>query len=166
METFSTLLDLCAGNSPVTGEFPAQRPVMRSFDVFFDLHLNKRLSNQSWGWWFDMLSCPLWRHRNGFFSDETVLQKFPVQQILVGSGMEYMYYPFICLKEAFYWCFKYIFLFWKHQNICVKLYFQNGYITQHYWLKQTHFWPKMHDACNLNSVSIPSPSCVAVHVKV
>ena len=33
METFSALLVLCAGNSPVTGEFPAQRPVTRSFDV-------------------------------------------------------------------------------------------------------------------------------------
>ena len=41
METFSTLLALCVGNSPVTGEFPAQRPVMVSFDIFFDLHLNK-----------------------------------------------------------------------------------------------------------------------------
>ena len=29
------------------GEFPAQRPVKRSFDVFFDLGLNKRLSKQS-----------------------------------------------------------------------------------------------------------------------
>ena len=37
METFSALLALCAGNSPVSGEFPAQRPVTRSFDVFFDL---------------------------------------------------------------------------------------------------------------------------------
>ena len=45
MEAFSALLALCAGNSPVTGEFPAQRPVTRSFDVFFDLWLNKRLSN-------------------------------------------------------------------------------------------------------------------------
>ena len=35
METFSALLALCAGNSPVSGEFPAQRPVTRSFDVFF-----------------------------------------------------------------------------------------------------------------------------------
>ena len=43
-ETFSALLAICAGNSPVTGEFPAQRPVTRSFNVFFDLHLNKRLS--------------------------------------------------------------------------------------------------------------------------
>ena len=40
METFSELLAICAGNSPVTGEFPAQRPVTRSFDVFFDLRLN------------------------------------------------------------------------------------------------------------------------------
>ena len=41
METFSAFLAICAGNSPVTGEFPAQRPMMRSFDVFFDLRLNK-----------------------------------------------------------------------------------------------------------------------------
>ena len=43
METFSALLAICAGNLPVPGEFPAQRPVTRSFVVFFDLRLNKRL---------------------------------------------------------------------------------------------------------------------------
>ena len=32
METFSALLDLCAGNSRVTGEFPTQRPVTLSFE--------------------------------------------------------------------------------------------------------------------------------------
>ena len=47
METFSALLAICAGNSPLTGEFPTQRPVTRSFDVFFDLHLNKRLSKRA-----------------------------------------------------------------------------------------------------------------------
>ena len=46
------------------GEFTAQRPVTRSFDVFFDMRLNKKLSKQSWGWWFETLSSPLWRHRN------------------------------------------------------------------------------------------------------
>ena len=46
------------------GEFPAQRPVTRSFDVFFDLRLNKRLSKQSWGWWFETKSRPLWRQCN------------------------------------------------------------------------------------------------------
>ena len=64
METFSALLAICAGNSPVSGEFPTQRPMTRSFDVFFDLRLNKRLSRQSWGWWLETLSHPLWRHRN------------------------------------------------------------------------------------------------------
>ena len=64
METFSALLALCAGNSAVPGEFPAQRPVTRSFDVFFDLRLNKRLSKQSWGWWFETQSGSLWRHCN------------------------------------------------------------------------------------------------------
>ena len=44
METFSALLALCAGNSPVIDEIPSQRPVTRSFDVFFHLRLNKRLS--------------------------------------------------------------------------------------------------------------------------
>ena len=66
METFSALLAICARNSPVLGEFPAQRPVTRSFDVFFHLRLNKRLTKQSWGWWFETLSCPLWRHCNDF----------------------------------------------------------------------------------------------------
>ena len=64
METFSALLAICAGNSPVPGEFHAQRPVTRSFDVFFDLRLNKRLNKQSWGWWFETLLHSLWRHRN------------------------------------------------------------------------------------------------------
>ena len=58
METFSALLAICAGNSPV----PVQRPVTRSFDVFFDLRPNKRLSKQWWGWWFEAQSRPLWRH--------------------------------------------------------------------------------------------------------
>ena len=50
------------------GEFHAQRPVTRSFDVFFDLRPNKRLSKQWWGWWFETLSSPLWRHCNAYSS--------------------------------------------------------------------------------------------------
>ena len=64
METFSALLAICAGNSPVPGEFPTQRPVTRSFDVYFDLSPNKVLSKYSWGWWFETLSGPLWRQSN------------------------------------------------------------------------------------------------------
>ena len=64
METFSALLALCAGNSPVTGEFPKQRPATRSFGVFFNLHRNKLLCQQKWVWWFETPSCSLWRHCN------------------------------------------------------------------------------------------------------
>ena len=64
METFSALLGIYAGNSPVLAEFPTQRPVTRNFDVFFDLRLNKWLSKQSWGWWFETLPRPLWCHSN------------------------------------------------------------------------------------------------------
>ena len=66
---FSSFLALCEGNSPVTGEFPSQRPVTRSFDVFFDLRLNKRLSKQQWGWWFETPSWSLWRHCNAVWSE-------------------------------------------------------------------------------------------------
>ena len=61
METFSALPALCAGNSPVTGEFPSQKSA--SFDIFFGL--NKQLSKQSWGWWFETPSRSLWRHCSG-----------------------------------------------------------------------------------------------------
>ena len=47
-------------------QFPAQRPVTRSFDVFFDLRLNKRLSKQSWGWWFETPPWSLWRQCNWY----------------------------------------------------------------------------------------------------
>ena len=59
METFSTLQAFC-----VPGEFPAKG--LRSFDVFFDPRLNKRLSKQSWDWWFETLPCPLWHHSNAW----------------------------------------------------------------------------------------------------
>ena len=68
METFSALLALCARNSPVPGEFPAQRPVTRSFDVFFDLRPNRRLSKQPRGWWFETPSWSLWRQSNAGFN--------------------------------------------------------------------------------------------------
>ena len=62
METFSALLAIYAGNSPVPGEFPAQRPVTRSFDVFFDLRLNQQLSKQWRRWWFETPLRSFWRH--------------------------------------------------------------------------------------------------------
>ena len=64
METCSELLAICVGNPPIPGDFPTQRPVTRSFDVFFDLRPNNRLSKQWWGWWFETPSSPLWGHFN------------------------------------------------------------------------------------------------------
>ena len=57
-------LSLLVMKSPVRGKFPTQRPATRSFDVFFDLRLNKRLIKQSRSWLFETLSCPLWCQRN------------------------------------------------------------------------------------------------------
>ena len=95
METFSALLAICAGNSPVPGEFPAQRPVTLSFDVFFDLRLNKRLSKQSWGWWFKTLSRPLWRHSNDQLNNCApcpqfiVLRRYLTQPLAAGKTRPY-----------------------------------------------------------------------------
>ena len=47
--------------SPVNSPY-RKNPVTQSFEIFFGLHVNKRLSKQSWGWWFEMLSRPLWHH--------------------------------------------------------------------------------------------------------
>ena len=81
METFSALLAICAGNSPVPGDFPAQRPVRRSFDVFFDLRLNKRLSKQLWGLWFETLSRSLWRHCNALTILMLTLKTLQINQV-------------------------------------------------------------------------------------
>ena len=62
METFSALL--CEENSPVTGDFLSQSPATRSFDAFFDLHLNKQLSKQSRRQLFETQLRSLWRHCN------------------------------------------------------------------------------------------------------
>ena len=85
METFSALLALCTGNSPVPGEFPSQRPVTRSFAVFFDRRLNKRL-NTSWGSWFETQSRPLWRHSNGPFNGVVwALLKYLIRRLITRS---------------------------------------------------------------------------------
>ena len=67
METSSALLALCEENPPVTSAFPSQRPVMWSFDGFFDLRLNIQLSKQSRHQWFGTPSRSL-RHYNDVIS--------------------------------------------------------------------------------------------------
>ena len=76
------------------GEFPTQRPVMWSFDVFCDLRLNKRLSKQTRGWWFEAQSWSLWRHCNDTMntcSSPWILMasrapfQYPIRRLIVKS---------------------------------------------------------------------------------
>ena len=98
MEIFCALLALCEGNSPVTGEFPAQKPVTRSFGVFFDLGLNKRLSKQLWGWWFETPSCSSWLHCNDCWLATWITRN--ICEPLVHTSVR-MYWspfgPFLCI---------------------------------------------------------------------
>ena len=80
---FSALLALCAGNSTVTGEFPSQRPVTRSFYIFFDLRLDKRMSKQSRRRWFETPSRSLWHLCNGDLNLrlKSDLEKCPISNL-------------------------------------------------------------------------------------
>ena len=74
----------------VRGIHRSQRPVTRSFDVFFDMHPNKRLSKQSWGWRFETPAHPLWRHCNGYLEfglhgDVITWKRFPHYWTLWGD---------------------------------------------------------------------------------
>ena len=83
------------------GEFPTQRPVTRSFDVFFDLRLNKRLSKQPWGWWFETLSWSLWRHCNAITvtsQQSHVVDLWFIQPPFQTDDKEN-------IKALYYWCF-------------------------------------------------------------
>ena len=75
METFSALLAICAGNSPVLGEFPVQRPVTQNFDVFFDLRLNKRVNNHGAG--------DLRRHRAHYDATVMVCTMFTITDTVI-----------------------------------------------------------------------------------
>ena len=91
METFSALLVLCEGISPITGEFPSHRPVTQSFDIFFDLHLNKRLRKQSRRRWFDAGDL---RHHRAHYSvcrlyyDTEVEQNFAIYHLSCSNARQ------------------------------------------------------------------------------
>ena len=94
------LLALCAGNSPVSGDISTQRPVARSFDVFFDLRLIKRLSKHSRGWWFETLSRPPWRHCNATNGHHGC-------NFVIFLWWDYSTLTLILYRDAFTW--------WRHQ---------------------------------------------------
>ena len=85
MEKNAASLDICEGNPPVADGFPSQRPV--SFDVFFDLRLNKRLNRQSKNRWFEKLSRSLRRRHNDIQNDQNVF-------LLVHIWLTYETFPY------------------------------------------------------------------------
>ena len=76
------------GESPVTGEFPSQRPFAQSFDVFFDMRLNNRLRKQSMRRWIEAPLRSLWRHCNAPSQWETALHYNDVCHWL-GASLEW-----------------------------------------------------------------------------
>ena len=106
METFSSLLAICAWKSPATCDFPEQRPVTRSFDVFFDLRLNKRLSKQWWSWRFETPSmtslwCPFAKCYGSLACSSTLafnlqvlftIYTTPLRRIIQRHGLTYHLY--------------------------------------------------------------------------
>ena len=151
MKTFSALLALCEGNSPVTGEFPSQRPVTRSFEVFFDMRLNKRLSKKSKRRWFETPSRSLWCHCNVRYT----IHCSPLCEILVYSkpcyrqpinmwikNYHHIIYSAICLFFCKRWCY-----LARHfcVSMCALIFFVNQFYC-HLWpllLKSINFYPSM-----------------------
>ena len=125
---------LC-GEFTSPGEFPPQRPVTRSFDVFFDLRLNKRLSKQSWGWWFETQSHPLWRQCNeitiimprywkfdvGKFTNKNITKICQARYMFIGDERSKRM-TIIILKTNCLWgfigtkCALRCYMIWSHKN--------------------------------------------------
>ena len=85
------------------GEFPAQRPVTRSFGVSFDLRRNKRLNKQSCCWWFETLLRPLWRQWNVIgvgdqvqFSHEAMTGLWSISHIIMHDVIKWKHFPRYC----------------------------------------------------------------------
>ena len=94
------------------GEFPTQRPVTRSCDVFFDLRLNKRLSKQPWGWWFETPSLSLCRHCNDKHQSETISPVAPLRNV---SGADHsLFHPPVTMVTH-----RIGFVMKKYRQVCV-----------------------------------------------
>ena len=95
-----------SGNSSIPGEFPAQRPVTRNFDVFFDLRPNKRLNKPWWGWWFETLLWSFWRHCNAlisFISSAASCLLLLITISIMDQKMSEAFYSLICIICIIFW---------------------------------------------------------------
>ena len=147
METFSASLALCVGNSAVTNEFPSQRPVTRSFDVFFDLHMRKNNNKQSRRRWFETPSCSsVWCFLYEYYciliriSLKFVLKGLMENMSSFGSGNGLAPSPTHCTPVMSYndtdlgqhWP-RWWFVTWMHQAITWTSVHQSGPVTFTSW---------------------------------
>ena len=100
----------CAGNSPVTGEFPDKGNWRRTLMFLFDLLLNKRLSKLSCGLWFETPSRPLWRHCNDIDAIDLCLATTKHNKLLI----YYLYMLYI--KPLMIWCHDFEVIHGEEQN--------------------------------------------------
>ena len=111
METFPALLAICAWNSPVTGEFPAQRPVTRGFDAFFGAWINGWVSNREAG--------DLRRHRAHYdvsVMKDTICYLSPRTRVIV-PRFSYIVCDYVCIYFPIT-DLKQYYRMWYTQNIC------------------------------------------------
>ena len=110
---FFCVTDPLCGNSTVTGDFPSQRLVRRSFDIFFDLRLNKGLRTQSRHRWFEMPSHPLWRYCNDHWHINVLLLiahatrsvlcivfRYFIEKVSYIVYRNMLIYVFLCVKST------------------------------------------------------------------
>ena len=108
MEAFSASQALCVENSPVTGEFPSQRPVKRSFDVFFDVQLNEWLSKE-----FEKPSRSLWSHCNDMLHADMFFENLFAVSIISQHRYDRYFKPFYSLFHI-----SFLFIFQRQDHDC------------------------------------------------
>ena len=120
---------ICRATGPLCGEFtglgefPTQRPVTQSFDVFFDLRLNKPLSKQPWGWWFETPPWSLLRQCNEHCTSQCHNSSYTYWS---HSGMAS---PIIVIKSIA----KYLLTALVYQIVTWYVYI-NHFVTDHHWI--------------------------------
>ena len=167
MEKNFTLLAHCEGNSPVIGEFPSQGPVMRSFDIFFDLRLIKRLSKQWWHRWFETPSRPLWRHYNESWVQLNILEDetqtiSPVKYVLMDRVSNTEWEVLMHRESIIISISNYIYIcLWLslciHQTCITDIPCENDFeiIINHYLIQTLSLYQSLwsHTSLNINTIS-------------
>ena len=124
------------------GEFLAQRPLTRSFGVFIDLRLNKRLSKQPCGWWFETPAWSLWRHRNVIIISKVISQT----QFVLSSMLQNTLDDKSTLIQAMAWCHQK--KTWNNvdPDLCRHMASlgHNDFKSNSPWSTIIHLWPVTH----------------------